>query len=131
VRRLLPALAAIALAGCGGGARHATPPQPKLPRALAQSWKQQADSVATALAAGDCCTAQHLAASLRASVISAVNAHRVPRRFLDPLTSGVNELASQIACTPTPAPAPAPAPAPPPAHGHGHKGKHGKGEGGD
>jgi hypothetical protein len=122
---MLPLLAAIALAGCGGGARHATPPEPKLPRALAQSWKQQADSVATALAAGDGCTAQHLAASLRASVISAVNAHRVPRRFLDPLTSGVNELASQIACTPPPAPAPAP------AHGHGHKGKHGKGEGGD
>jgi hypothetical protein len=121
---MLPLLAAIALAGCGGGARHATPPEPKLPRALAQSWKQQADSVATALAAGDGCTAQHLAASLRASVISAVNAHRVPRRFLDPLTSGVNELASQIACTPPPAPAPAP------AHGHGHKGKHGKGEGG-
>jgi hypothetical protein len=123
VRRLVPLLAAVALAGCGGAARHATPPQPKLPRALAQSWRQQADSVATALASGDGCTAQQRAADLRASVIAAVNAHRVPRRFLDPLTSGVNELASRIACTP------APAPAPPPAHGHGHRGKHGKGEG--
>jgi hypothetical protein len=126
VRRAIPLLAAIGLAGCGSGAApRTTPPQPKLPRALAQSWRQQADSVATALAAGHGCTAQQLAGSLRTSVIEAVNAHRVPRRLLDPLTSGVNELASRIACTP------APAPAPPPAHGHGHKGKHGKGEGGD
>jgi hypothetical protein len=123
MRRALPLLAVLALAGCGGTAHHAAAPQqPKLPRALAQSWKQQADAVATALAAGNGCTAQRLSTALRASVIAAVNARRVPRRFLDPLTSGVNELASQITCTPPPAPAPAP---------HGHKGKHGKGDGGD
>ncbi len=89
---------------------------------LAQSWKQQADSVASALAAGDGCTAQRLSTALRTSVIAAVNARRVPRRFLDPLTSGVNELASQITCTPPPAPA---------QSDYGHKGKHGKGDGGD
>jgi len=89
---------------------------------LAESWKQQADSVASALAAGDACTAQRLATALRTSVIAAVNARQVPRRFLDPLTSGVNELASQITCTPPPAPAPP---------GHGHKEKHGKGHGHD
>jgi hypothetical protein len=123
VRRALAFLAVLVLAGCGGTARHATPPQqPKLPRVLAQSWKQQADSVASALAAGDGCTAQRLSTALRNSVIAAVNARRVPRRFLDPLTSGVNELASQITCTPPPAPKPAK---------HGHKGKHGKGDGGD
>jgi hypothetical protein len=117
-------LAVFALAGCGGTARHAAPPQqPKLPRVLAQSWKQQADSVANALAAGDSCAAQRLSTALRTSVIAAVNAHRVPRRFLDPLTSGVNELASQITCTP-----PAPAPTPP---GHEQKKKHGKGHGHD
>jgi hypothetical protein len=88
---------------------------------LAQSWKQQADSVASALAAGDGCTAQRLSTALRASVIAAVNARRVPRRFLEPLTSGVNELASQITCTPPPAPAP-------PGH---EKKKHGKGHGHD
>jgi hypothetical protein len=116
-------LAVLALAGCGGTARQAAPlRQPKLPRVLAQSWKQQADSVASALAAGDGCTAQRLSTALRASVIAAVNARRVPRRFLDPLTSGVNELASQITCTPPPAPVPSK---------HGHKGKHGKGDGGD
>jgi hypothetical protein len=118
-------LAILALVGCGGTARHAAPPpQPKLPRVLAQSWKQQADSVASALAAGDGCTAQRLSTALRASVIAAVNAHRVPRRFLDPLTSGVNELASQITCTPPPAPAPTPP-------GQERKKKHGKGHGHD
>jgi hypothetical protein len=125
MRRALPLLAVLALAGCGGTARHAAPPpQPKLPRLLAQSWKQQAYSVASALAAGDGCTAQRLSTALRASVIAAVNAHRVPRRFLDPLTSGVNELASQITCTPAPAPAPTPP-------GQERKKKHGKGHGHD
>ena len=122
MRRAL-AFAVLVLAGCGGTARHAAPPQqPKLPRVLAQAWKQQADSVASALAAGDGCAAQRLSAALRASVIAAVHARRVPRRFLDPLTSGVNELASQITCTPPPA-------AKPPQHGH--NGKHDKGDGGD
>jgi hypothetical protein len=115
-------LAVLALAGCGGTARQAAPPQqPKLPRVLAQSWKQQAESVASALAAGDDCTAQRLSTALRTSVIAAVNAHRVPRRFLDPLTSGVNELAAQITCTPPSAPVP---PAP-------EQKKHGKGHGHD
>jgi hypothetical protein len=118
-------LAVLALAGCGGTARQAAPPQqPKLPRVLAQSWKQQADSVASALASGDGCAAQRLSTALRASVIAAVNARQVPRRFLDPLTSGVNELASQITCTPPPAPVPVPSK-------QGHKGKHGNGDGGD
>ena len=125
MRRALPLVAALALAGCGGTARHAAPPQqPKLPRVLAQSWKQQADAVASSLAAGDGCTAQRLSTALRASVIAAVNARRVPRRFLDPLTSGVNELASQITCTPAPAPAPTPP-------GQERKKKHGKGHGHD
>ena len=125
MRRALPLVAALALAGCGGTARHAAPPQqPKLPRVLAQPWKQQADSVAAALAAGDGCAALRLATALRTSVIAAVNARRVPQRFLDPLTSGVNELASQITCTPAPAPAPTPP-------GQERKKKHGKGHGHD
>ncbi len=123
MRRAFPLVAILVVAGCGGTPRHAAPPQqPKLPRVLAQSWKQQADSVASALAAGDGCTAQRLSTALRASVIAAVNARRVPRRFLEPLTSGVNELASQITCTPALAPTPP---------GHEHKKKHGKGHGDD
>jgi hypothetical protein len=122
VRRAHALLVVLALAGCGGAARHTAPKPPKLPRALAQSWTQQADSVAAALAAGDGCAAQQRANALRTSVIAAVNARRVPPRFLDPLTSGVNELASRITCTPAPTPAPP---------GHGHERRHGKGDGGD
>jgi len=120
VRRALALLVLVPFAGCGGGTtRPAAPKQPKLPRVLAQSWQQQADSVAAALAADDGCTAQTLATALQASVVAAVNARKVPRRFLEPLTSGVNALASQITCTP--------APVVPPKHGH--KGNHGKGHG--
>lgn len=93
-------LAVLATAGCGGTAQQTTPKQPRLPRALAQSWKQQADSVAAALAGGDNCTGQQLATSLQTSVIAAVNAGRVPHRLLEPLTSGVNDLMSRIVCTP-------------------------------
>ena len=116
MRRAAALLALVALAGCGGGAPLK---QPKLPRVLAQSWKQQADSVAAALAAGDGCTAKQLATALQASVVAAVNARQVPRRFLEPLTSAVNALASQITCTPPPT-------VPPEL---GDKEKHGKGHG--
>jgi hypothetical protein len=102
-------------AGCGGSqATETTPRQPHLPRTLAEGWARQADSVAAALAANDGCTAQARAAALQQSFIAAVNEHRVPQRFLEPLGSGVNNLAGRITCTPPPAPAPAPAPAPHP-----------------
>ena len=117
--------AVLAAAGCGGTAQHTAAKQPRLPRALAQSWKQQADSVAAALAVADGCTAQQLAAALRTSVLEAVNAGRVPRPLLEPLTSGVNDLASRIVCTP---PAPATVPVP---EKHEHKPKHDKGGGQD
>jgi len=120
VRRALALLAVVALAGCGDGTpRRAAPRPPKLPRALAQSWQQQAGAVASALAAGDGCGAQRLATSLQASVVAAVNGRKVPRRFLEPLTSGVNALVSEITCAPPPAEPPK----------HGHKEKHDKGHG--
>jgi hypothetical protein len=114
-------------AGCGGGGHPATAPKPpKLPRALAQSWAQQADAVAAAVDAGDGCTALQRAETLRTQVVGAVNAHRVPRRYLEPLVSTANDLAARITCTP---PAPAPAPTPPEKHGkppkHEKHGKHG------
>ena len=116
MRRALALLAVVALAGCGGATpRRAAPKPPKLPRALAQSWQQQAGAVASALAASDGCGAQRLATSLQASVVAAVNGRKVPRRFLEPLTSGVNALVSEITCVPPPE--------------HGHKEKHGKGHG--
>ena len=142
IGRLAPFVAVALLAGCGGAASKQTPPRtPRLPHALATSWRAQADAVAAALAAGDGCTAQTRAVALRTSVIDAVDAHRVSPRFQETLTSAVNDLASRITCTPPP-PAATPAPvvvAPkPPAHGEGHgrgrghekhHGSHGEGGG--
>jgi len=114
-------LVALVAAGCGAGTPEKPQPKPpRLPSALAHDWATKADSVAAALAAGDGCTARTRAAALQQQVIAAVNEGRVPRRFLEPLASGVNELVSRIGCTPPP---------PPVArddrgHGHGH-GKHG------
>jgi hypothetical protein len=121
-------LVVLTAAGCGGGGHPVVAPKPpKLPRALAQSWAQQADAVAAAVDAGDGCTALQRAVTLRTQVVGAVNAHRVPRRYLEPLVSTANDLAARITCTP---PAPAPAPTPPPEkHGkppkHDKHGKHG------
>ena len=139
------ALALVLVAsGCGGSqARDTTPRPPHLPRTLAESWARQADAVASALAANDGCTGRTRAAALQRSFIDAVQEHRVPQRFLEPLGSGVNDLAGRITCTlpPTPAPVQTPAPAAQPGaakhdkkpkhHDHGeHEGKH-HGKGGD
>jgi hypothetical protein len=94
-------VAALGVAGCSGSQQAAPPkPAPKIPRTLAQSWAQQADQVAAAIDAGDGCTAQQRAVTLRTQVVDAVNAHQVPRRYLEPLVSTTNDLAGRIACTP-------------------------------
>jgi hypothetical protein len=71
--------------------------------------------------------------TLRAQVVTAVNTHQVPRRYLEPLVSTANDLAGRITCTP-------PAPVVTPSgdngkqdkHGKHHKhDKHGGGDGGD
>jgi hypothetical protein len=121
VKRLLRLAPLVVAAGCGGTTHRAAPPPPRLPRVLAQSWAQQADAVAQALAANDGCTAQRLAATLRAQVVAAVNAHRIAPRFQETLLSAVNDLPDRIGCTP-------PAPPPPKDHGKDHKEKHGKGD---
>jgi hypothetical protein len=120
VRRaaVLVAVAAT-LAGCGSETTQRKPAQPKLPRALAHAWAEQATAIATSLAANNGCDAQTRVAALQQEMVAAVNAHRIPRRFLEPLSSGVNDLAAQITCTP-----PAP-PAPKDYRGKGHK-KHGQ-----
>ena len=89
------------LAGCGS--QSAPPKQaapPRLPRALAHAWAQQADAVAASLAANDGCAAQAQVVALQQDVVAAVNAHRVPQRLLEPLSSGVNDLKDQITCVP-------------------------------
>jgi stage V sporulation protein SpoVS len=96
-------LAVLAAAGCGGGHQAAaTKPPPKLPRALAQSLAQQADAIAASLDAGDACTAELQAVVLRTAVGQAVNAHQVPRPFLQQLLGTTNHLAGRIVCTPPP-----------------------------
>ena len=120
--RWCPLLLAIAvLAGCGAQARR--PAQPKLPRALANTWRAQADGVAAALASNDGCLALQRAAALRTSVIGAVNRRRVASPFQETLLGAVNDLASRIHCVAPVAPAPAPA-----HEGHGGHEHHGKGE---
>jgi len=116
---------AVGAAGCGsgGGATTQAAPPPRLPRALAHAWAQQADAVRSSLAAGDTCTAKTLAARLQSEVVAAVNAHRIPRPLLEPLSSGVNDLASRITCVPPPPVAPGQ------SGRHGHGKKHGKSEG--
>jgi hypothetical protein len=144
VKLVAAASAAVLLcAGCGGASRAPqTAPPPHLPRTLAQTWSREAQAVADALDAGDACVANRRAQQLRTEVIVAVNAERVPARFLEPLTSAVNALPERIVCTPPPAPVPAPTPKPPKRHkppkpnphddhGHGHGKKHGHDEGGD
>ena len=96
---VLAALAA-ALAGCGSQAAQPRPAQPKLPRALAHAWAEQATAIAASLAANNGCEAQSRVAALQQEVNAAVNAHRIPRRLLEPLSSGVNDLAAQITCAP-------------------------------
>jgi hypothetical protein len=73
-RAVVVVAAVMLLAACGGG--H----DPKLPPGLAQQWRADAT-----------CTR---ADELRASVIAAINAHRIPQALQEPLTSKVNALAS-------------------------------------
>jgi hypothetical protein len=100
MRPAVVAALALALAGCGTTVERAKPKPPRLPADLAQSWAQQADQVAAALAAGDGCTARQLSVSLHGQFVSAVNEHRVPRRLQEPLGSAFNDLASRTACVP-------------------------------
>ena len=99
---LVVAALALALAGCGGAAKHAAEKPPRLPRALAQALAQQADGIAGALAAGDGCTALQLAGSLRAEVVQAVNARQIPRAFQESLLATANDLTGRITCSPPP-----------------------------
>jgi hypothetical protein len=94
VNRAALLLVMLALAGCGGAAKHAAGPH--LPHALAQRWAQRAD----AIAAAEPCAAQRGAAALRTDVILAVNTRKIPHSLLEPLTSKVNALAAHKACTP-------------------------------
>jgi hypothetical protein len=106
VRTAALALVLVA-AGCGAAAAPA-PRQPRIPRALADAWRGQADGVAAALAAHDGCLARQRAAALQRGVIDAINSRALAPRFQEPLLGAVNDLAARISCAPAP-----------PARGHG------------
>ena len=121
VPALAAAVAALAAAGCGGTTNTAPAPPPKLPRALAQSWAQQADAIATALAAGDGCTAETQAVALRTEILQVTSERGIAQRLAARLVGPVNDLPGRITCTPAP-----PAPKHGPKHEHKKKEKHGK-----
>jgi hypothetical protein len=98
---LIAALAvAVGLTGCGSGSKPRAAPQPKLPRAVAASLAARSDEVAHALDGGDSCRALDVALRLQRETVAAINSRRVPTRFQEPLTSGVNDLVARIVCIP-------------------------------
>lgn len=99
-RPIAVTLAAAFLGGCGGGAHHTAPPAPKLPSALAEQLATQSDAVAGRLDAGDDCGAFAAAQQLQRQTIAAINAHRVPAAFQEPLSAAANDLNVRIRCTP-------------------------------
>jgi hypothetical protein len=72
-----------ALAGCGSS-KHAAPPPPRLPHALALRLAREADAVART---------PKLAVRLQRDVIAAINARRVPGPLQEELQSRANALA--------------------------------------
>jgi hypothetical protein len=113
---------AAVLAGCGGHARRAEAPPPKLPAALAEQLATRSDAVAARLDASDGCGALADARSLQQQAIAAINAHQVPAAFQEDLLSTTNDLVARITCAPTPRPKEE-------HHGKGDGKGHGKGGG--
>ena len=92
---------ALLLAGCGGGAAKQTTPKPRPPRIPADVAGQlaaDADLIATAQPGS--CTARAAAARLQAAAIRAIQSHRVPVRYQEPLMDAANGLAARLSrCT--------------------------------
>lgn len=92
---------ALLLAGCGGGSTKQTAPTPRPPRIpadLARQLAAEADLIASA--PPGTCTARAAAARLQAETIQAIQSHRLPARYQEPLTSTANDLVARLAqCT--------------------------------
>jgi hypothetical protein len=91
LRVLTVAIALLAVAGCGGAPKQRVP---SLPPTLAAAWARDADAIAVLSP----CAARRQAIRLRSRVIAAVNARKIPHRYLEPLTSKVNALAAHPGC---------------------------------
>ena len=88
---------ALLLAGCGGGNAHQTKPTPRPPRIpadVAQRLAAEADLIARAQPGS--CTARAAAARLQAQALEAIQSHRVPPRYQEPLMSAANGLVARL-----------------------------------
>jgi hypothetical protein len=63
---------------------------------VAHQLAARAERIASRLDAGDTCGALAQATALRSEVTAAINAHRIPRAFLEPLSSSVNGLVERV-----------------------------------
>jgi hypothetical protein len=89
---------AFLLAGCGGGSAKQTAPKPRPPRIPADIARQlAADAGLIASAQPGSCTARAAAARLQAETIQAIQSHRLPARYQEPLTSATNDLVARLA----------------------------------
>jgi hypothetical protein len=88
---------ALLLAGCGGGNANQTKPSPRPPRIpadVAQRLAAEADLIARAQPGS--CTARAAAARLQAGALEAIQSHRVPPRYQEPLMSAANGLVARL-----------------------------------
>ncbi len=108
--------AALCLNACGGS-KHSVPPPPTFSHSLGSSLAAQTDAVASALAAGESCSALALARQLQQRTNEAITEGRVAAGLQAQLSSAVNELVTRVQCVPSAQAEP--------RHDHGkHKGQH-------
>jgi len=112
--------ALLVAAGCGGSTQQAQPSQ--LPASLGRSLTDRTAKITAELGSGDPASAHRDALALRAAVVAAIDAGRVPTSLQEPLLAGANRLLAAIELPP---------PAPAKTKKHEHKGKHHGDEHGD
>ena len=96
---------ALVLAGCGGGNANQTKPSPRPPRIpaeVAQRLAAEADLIARAQPGS--CAARAAAARLQAEALEAIQTHRVPPRYQEPLMSAANGLVARLPVCAEPTP---------------------------
>ena len=96
---------ALLLAGCGGGNANQTKPRPRPPRIpaeVAQRLAAEADLIARAQPGS--CTARAAAARLQAEALEAIQSHRVPPRYQEPLMSAATGLVARLSVCSEPTP---------------------------